>query len=577
MQKSKHALKFNLEQLEDRQLLSFAAPLTFPVTFTPQSVVVADLTNNGNLDILTPAFSSGVSVLLGNGHGGFVAAPGSPFPTGSEANAVAVGDFNGDGKLDLAVACGVGTGSVSLLMGNDNGTFRAPVSYSTGGVSSPYSIVVGDFNGDGKLDLAVADFGSHGVSVLMGNGDGTFQPPVEYSTPALASSMAAAELTGDGKLDLVIANSYSRNVSVLLNKGDGTFKPAENIALPGATLSVAVGDFNRDGRLDLITANAYDNTVSVLLGNGDGTFQAPITSSAGGYATGVAVADFNGDGRLDAVVANGGNTVSVLLGNGAGGFGAHQTIPSGGKSPDSVAVGDFNGDGRPDVVAANFDSHTVGVLLNEAVNINTSYVTQLYFDMLSRQPDPGGLAFFTGLLDQHLSNRAQVVLDIEQSVEFRTDQINMAYEKYLERPVDPSGLQTGLYMLANFGMESELEFIASSPEFLRIEGGGTIDGWLSAVYADALGREADPAGRAAFDFELNNGLINLRQAAHIIFTSQEYDRDIIDQYYLAFLLRNPDPGGAAAWLSEMLAGLSVEQLVVGIASSVEYFQFAATA
>jgi hypothetical protein len=256
--------------------------------------------------------------------------------------------------------------------------------------------------------------------------------------------------------------------------------------------------------------------------------------------------------------------------------GLYYTILRRQASPSSGEVAGWVDSAEPLLaIEASFAGLPEFYLLNEAVNTsNTFYVTQLYFDMLSRQPDPGGLASFTGLLDQHLTSRAQVLLDIEQSVEYRIDQVNQAYEHYLHRAADPSGLQMGLSVLANFGMESELEFIASSPEFLRLQGGGTIDGWLSAIYADALGREADPGSRAAFDFELNTGLINLRQAAHIIFTSQEYDRDIIDQYYMAFLLRNPDTGGGAAWLSEMLAGLSVDQLVVGIASSAEYFQLA---
>jgi hypothetical protein len=172
---------------------------------------------------------------------------------------------------------------------------------------------VGDFNRDGKLDLAVAKGGSNGVSILLGNGDGTFQSAVNYNAGINTSSVAVGDFNKDGKLDLVAANRSSNAVSILLGDGDGTFQPAVNYSVNNPQ-SVAVGDFNGDGKFDLAVANSAGNAVSVLLGDGDGTFQPAVNYSAGSNPLWVAVGDFNGDGKLDLAVANSAsNNVSVLL------------------------------------------------------------------------------------------------------------------------------------------------------------------------------------------------------------------------------------------------------------------------
>src|SRR5579862_1673314 len=255
------------------------------------------------------------------------------------------------------------------------GDFGAPASYAVGtGLGPVGSVALGDFNGDGKADLVVTNYPDSSVSVLLGNGDGTFQSKVDYSAGPQPVSVAVGDFNGDGKVDLVVANGNDgpSNVSVLLGNGDGTFQAAANYSV-GSLLypymspaSVAVGDFNGDGKADLATANQFGN-VSVLLGNGDGTFETAAHYPAGAGAVAVAVGDFNGDGKADLVTVNyADNSLSVLLGNGDGTFQASvnytlATFPY--VSPDSVAVADFNGDGKADLAVANASAGSVSVLL----------------------------------------------------------------------------------------------------------------------------------------------------------------------------------------------------------------------
>ena len=292
---------------------------------------------------------------------------------------IAIADVNGDGKLDLVVAVADflpqgATGVVSVLLGNGDGTFRAATTYGSGGAFA-ISVAVADLNGDGKPDIVVANCaltaynycwnGSSGVGVLLGNGDGTFQPVVTYDSGDAADSVAVGDLNGDGKPDLVIGSSLGAEARVLLGNGDGTFQPAVAYYAGSNGAAVALADVNGDGRVDLVVANYGSNTVSVLLGNGDGTFQQALSYGSGGYGTdAVAVADVNGDGKPDLVVANyGDGSVGVLLGRGDGTFQPAVTYSSGGSLPTSIAVSDVNGDGKPDLLVANYGSNVVAALL----------------------------------------------------------------------------------------------------------------------------------------------------------------------------------------------------------------------
>jgi Bacterial Ig-like domain (group 3)/FG-GAP-like repeat len=265
--------------------------------------------------------------------------------------AITVGDFNGDGKLDLTMVNDDDNGMIAILLGNGDGTFQPPITYSTG--IDPVSVAANDFNGDGKLDLAVANSNSNNVAILLGNGDGTFQVPIVAATGIGPSSIAVGDFNADGQLDLAITNANNNNLSILLGNGDGTFQPQVVYLVGDDPQSIRVSDFNRDGNLDLVTVNSWSNNLSVLLGNGDGTFQAATDYATGFSPVQVAVGDFNHDGNADLVTANAyTNDISLLMGNGDGSFRPQMSYVTD-SSPESVSVADFNGDGNLDIVTAS--------------------------------------------------------------------------------------------------------------------------------------------------------------------------------------------------------------------------------
>jgi hypothetical protein len=285
---------------------------------------------------------------------------GAFFAAGNSPRSIAVADLDGDSVPDLVTA-NFFSADVSVLLGNGDGSFQAAASVARG--DRARSVAAADLNGDSVPDLVTTNLGSTDVSVLLGNGDGSFQAAAFFATGVIPVSIAVADLDGDSIPDLVIANEGSDDVSVLLGNGDGSFQAALFFAVGDRPTSVAAADLNGDSVPDLVTANFFSDNVSVLLGNGDGSFQAALFFAAGDFPNSIAVADLDGDSVPDLATANRlSDNVSVLLGNGDGSFQAALFFTAG-DSPSSVAVADLEGDSVPDLVIGNIASDDVSVLL----------------------------------------------------------------------------------------------------------------------------------------------------------------------------------------------------------------------
>ncbi|WP_265575880.1 beta strand repeat-containing protein [Bradyrhizobium sp. WBAH23] len=296
------------------------------------------------------------------------------YATGSRPYAIKIADVNGDGLLDL-ISSDYFSNDVSIMLGNGNGTFQSRVVYATGG--QPISIAVAEISGDDKADLVVANNQSEFVSVLLGNGDGTFQSQVTYPALSKQGSLTAADVNGDGEKDIVETNYYAGRVSILLGNGDGSFQPptgnyqtASNV--DSYPISVAVADINGDGKGDLVVGNNGAD-VSVLLGNGDGTFQSQSAIGAGN-SNSVAVADLNGDGNLDVVTSSPSQSlIAVVLGNGDGTFQPRTTYNTA-QLPYDAILSDVDDDGQLDIVSV-IDSGNMLVLLGNGDGTFQSPVT----------------------------------------------------------------------------------------------------------------------------------------------------------------------------------------------------------
>ena len=341
--------------------LLFHAASTAATGEYPEQVVTADFNGDGLADTLVVNVEDEtLTVLLGRGDGTFTSAP--VVYLAGEGGAV-VGDFNGDGKPDVALTTSNNTATV--LLGNGDGTFTAAAAVPTG--ADPAGIATGDFNGDGNADLAVTNYDDNTVSILLGNGEGGFSAaPVSPATGAYPYGLVVADLNGDHRADIAVVNESGNTISVLLGNGDGSFAGATTIAVGSSPYLDVAGDFNGDGKIDLAVSNFTDNTLTILLGNGDGTFATTSTPATGQGPFALAIADFNRDGKTDLAVANYTDaTMTFLLGNGDGTFTASTGLPATGTGPYAIAIADLNGDGLPDLLVPNYATDTMSVLLTQ--------------------------------------------------------------------------------------------------------------------------------------------------------------------------------------------------------------------
>lgn len=348
------------------------APSSFGNPQVPLWMTSADLNGDGKVDLITANGNGTISVFLGNGNGTFQTERDYLITSASEQlYFVTAADLNHDGKTDLALCYQT---QVIVLIGNGDGTFASPIFYSSGG-SNPNSIAVGDFNADGNVDLAVVNLGPSTVGVLLGNGDGTFRPAVVSPTGFEPFYLAIGDFNHDEKLDIVTSSPNEGYVSVLIGNGDGTFGAPTNLPAGYNPESIVAADFNGDGRLDFVVANNNDaltNSVSVFLGNGDGTFQPYVQYSVGEEPQYMAIGDLDGDGILDLIVLNiyyGGPSLSFLFGDGNGTFQPEVVFPL--TANLAVTPADFNNDGRLDLAIADRTNDKVE-LLTQIPSVNLS-------------------------------------------------------------------------------------------------------------------------------------------------------------------------------------------------------------
>ncbi len=362
---------------------SAAAPInlgperTYRTGDLPYSVETADLDGDGVLDIVSPnTISHDVTVLLGEGDGTF--APARTFPGGDSPRTAVTGDFDEDGRPDVAVS-NVFTRGVSILKGDGRGGLGPPVGHAVG--EQPRTVITTDLDGDGHLDLAVVNRRDDTVSILLGRGDGSFVTAKSFPAGDRLSEggdgdaydLASLDVNRDGTPDLAVANRASNNLSLLIGNGDGTFRPGAIYPAGTTPYAVAAADFNGDRDPDLAVANGDSRDISVFLGRGDGTFDRRPRQGAGVAAFALAVADLDGDGDQDLAVARNPNTkyvdgkdyagsASILLGRGDGSFGAPRDHGVGPR-PVAIAADDLDGDGRPDLATANRGTDDISVLL----------------------------------------------------------------------------------------------------------------------------------------------------------------------------------------------------------------------
>lgn len=499
-----------LEALEDRCVLSFVPAVDYAVAGYPLDMVVADFNSDGKADLAT-VNPTQVSVLAGDGNGAFGAAQTATVGTGMRS--IAAGEFNGDSRPDLAISASVTTwngttyvttGSVLVLLNSTATvggpvTFQAARSFSTDTNLTPGALAVGDLNGDGKADVAVAQAGGSSISVLQGDGSGNLGAARQLAVGSNPVSVAIGDLDFGGRHDLITANQGSNDLSVLMNAGNDAagnvqFQPATSVGVAGSAASVAVGDFDNNGLMDLAATSAVTTTwgwwgywgyysysqtdgyANVLLGHGDGTFDPAQSTWANSTDLGdLATGDFNGDGKLDAVVADGITRITVdptvLLGAGDGTFQAVHHY-DGGSGPDAVVVGNFNADAFPDVAVANYYSASTSVLLND-----TDWRTLVVSGLASSTTAGQAQSFTVTALD----NTGNVLTGYRGTVHFSSSDYQAGLPMDYQFTAADAGVHTFSVTLKTAGWQSVAATDTASPNLSAGQGASVTPAEMSTL------------------------------------------------------------------------------------------------
>jgi hypothetical protein len=400
-----------LLRAEDNQPATFFVGERFPVSLAQYSNSLG-----------TGATTGGTSI-LGLSTSDF---PVTNYATGNAPDFVTTADLNGDNFQDLIVS-NFTDDTLSIFLGNGDGTFQNPATLKPTTGKGPISIATGTFNAKNNTNvgLAVANETDNTVTILLGNGDGTFTAasgsPIKTGNHPV--SVVSATLIAGGQFDLLVANQQDDTVSVFMGNGDGTFAAPVNLTTGKGPTGLVVADFNNDGKLDLAVTNQTDNSVTVYLGNGDGTFNKPVTYPTGQTPIYVAAADFNGDNILDLAIANNGvgtdtlsgASVSILLGVGDGTFGATNNFPAG-NGPTSIAIADYNIDGIPDLAVTAQTDDAVSLL----IGLGDGTFTPFFEFPVETNPVSLATAAFTATAQPDLavanygSNTVSVILNSSQ-------------------------------------------------------------------------------------------------------------------------------------------------------------------
>ncbi|CAF1181469.1 unnamed protein product [Rotaria sp. Silwood1] len=475
-------------------------------TRTPQGIITSDFNNDKYLDIaVTFSSSDNIGILLGHGNGNFDVMMTYSTGNGSRPVSLAIHDFNNDGRLDIVVV-NSGTNDIGILVGYGNGSFTTSRRYSTGYNSNPVMIVLTDINNDGQIDIVVANYVANNIGILLGHDNLIFDTIITYSTGinSKPQSLAIGDFDNDGQIDIAVANYRTSSISIFLGYQNGNFttQVSYSTGYQSWPYSITVGDFNRDNQLDIATGNFNMNDVSIFLGHGNGNFASVMTFSTGDGSAPefVEAHDFNNDGILDIAVANSGtNNIVVLFGFGDGSFLLGTAYRTGvGSGPYALAIGDFDNDSQLDIAVANAQSNDIGIFL--------AYGTELYAGITSYSMGLESQPHSVAIEDLNNDGLSDIVV-----ANYGTDNVGIllghSYGGFNSITTYSTGVGSSPYSvsIADFNNDNQLDIVVSNSETDNIAiliGAGNGTFVIGATYS--TGARSRPCTVAVGDFDNNN-------------------------------------------------------------------------